>query len=112
MKTQVYNKLIRDNIPEIIKESGKHPETIKVQGTELFKYLKSKLQEELLEYMESEDVEELADMVEVIYSILYHNGISKDEFKRVITDKRAIRGSFEEGYILLRVTEDEDEDMD
>ena len=57
----IYNKAIRDKIPEIIKESGKNCNVKKLDNSEFLIRLEKKLVEELEEYQESKNVEELAD---------------------------------------------------
>ncbi len=106
MTVKVYNKLVRDKIPEIIKDSGKQVRFKKETGDKLLKSLNSKLDEELLEYKESGDIEELADLVEVVYGILKHKEISIEEFEKIRTDKNDKRGAFEEGLILVEVIEE------
>ena len=66
---RIYNKLVRDNIPNIIKEKGEEPITRILSDEEYKKELEKKLNEEYQEVLEasgSERVEELADMLEVI----------------------------------------------
>lgn len=106
MKTIVYNKLIRDKIPEIIEKAGKKAIIEKADGQELLKLLNDKLIEELNEYEESGNVEELADLVEVIYGILDYKGISIEEFEEMRLEKNKHRGSFKEGLVLLKVIEE------
>lgn len=72
MKSIEYNKLVRDRIPEIIEKAGKQAIVEKVGESQLIKLLNKKLEEELIEYLESGNVEELADLVEVVYGILDH----------------------------------------
>lgn len=105
MATMKYNKLIRDKIPEIIGKSGKKAIVKKVQGSQLLELLNKKLYEELDEYNESGEVEELADLVEVVQAILEHKGISIDEFNQIREKKNISRGRFKEG-LLLEVKED------
>lgn len=105
MKTIEYNKLIRDKIPEIIEKAGKQAIVEKVNGDELFKLLNIKLEEELNEYKESGSVEELADLVEVIYGILNHKGVSIEEFEKIRQEKNEKRGTFKEGLVLIKVIE-------
>lgn len=107
MKTIKYNKLVRDKIPEIIERDGKEVKIEKLKGNDLIKLLNKKLDEELDEYKENEDVEELADLVEVIYGILKHRGISISEFEKIREDKNSKRGSFNDGILLLEVIEGE-----
>jgi len=106
MKTIEYNKLIRDKIPEIIEKSGKTAIVEKVEGEELFRLLNTKLEEELDEYKESKSIEELADLVEVIYGILDQKNVSIEEFERIRQEKNAKRGAFKEGLVLKKVIED------
>ncbi|AET69798.1 hypothetical protein Desor_4373 [Desulfosporosinus orientis DSM 765] len=79
-KIKVYNKLIRDKIPQIIEDSGKKAMIEKVSGPEYLDLLNAKLGEELQEYLDSQKVEELADLVEVVYAILDYKGVSREEF--------------------------------
>lgn len=106
MKIKEYNKLVRDKIPEIIKKSGKQIVVTKASGDQLLSFLKQKLKEELEEYSQSGDIEELADLVEVIYAILEHKGISQEEFHKVRQEKNDRRGAFKEGLVLKRIIEE------
>lgn len=106
MKIKKYNKLIRDNIPEIIGKSGKEAIVKKLTDEEYIEALNFKLGEELEEYIESEDVEELADIVEVIYGILDYKGVSIEEFEDVRQNKAKERGTFKERLMLLEVRGD------
>ncbi len=106
MKIKEYNKLVRDKIPEIIKKSGKQIVVTKASGDQLLSFLKQKLKEELEDYSQSGDIEELADLVEVIYAILEHKGISQEEFHKVRQEKNDRRGAFKEGLVLKRIIEE------
>lgn len=106
MKEIIYNKLIRDNIPEIIINSGKTPIIGKVEGQELLKQLNAKLLEELEEYNSSGEVEELADLAEVIYAIIKFKDISLEEFDAIRKEKNTKRGAFDKGLMLLKVIEE------
>lgn len=98
-----YNKLIRDKIPEIIKATGKSV-VIEFLDNDRFKeYLKMKLEEELKEYQESDNVEELADLIEVIYALLDTKNISREEFEKIRTDKIEKRGRFKNQLLLKEV---------
>ncbi|MFB6182041.1 MAG: nucleoside triphosphate pyrophosphohydrolase [Candidatus Magasanikbacteria bacterium] len=63
------DKLVRDKIPEIIKEDNKTPETHEADTEELWEKLKDKLEEETQEFVEDETPQELADILEVILAI-------------------------------------------
>ena len=68
--------------------------------------LNKKIQEEVQEYLESNNIEELADIVEVIYGILDAKNISMEEFEDVRKSKVQKRGAFKEKIFLERVLED------
>lgn len=101
-----YNKLIRDKIPQIIEDSGSKCIVEKLSSEGYIKHLNLKLEEELSEYLASESVEELADLVEVIYAILEFKNISKDEFEKIRQDKVEKRGTFKNRLLLKGVMKD------
>ncbi|HHZ13251.1 MAG: phosphoribosyl-ATP pyrophosphohydrolase [Caldicoprobacterales bacterium] len=105
MKVIEHNKLVRDKIPKIIEESGKQAVVYKEQGDKLLTYLNNKLQEELNEYKRNGDIEELVDLVEVIYAIIHHKGVSLTEFEKLREEKISKRGAFREGFVLVKVVE-------
>ena len=61
-----YNKLVRDKIPEIIEIAGKRAEIRIADDSEYANLLKQKLLEEVDEYMQSNNPDELADIIEVV----------------------------------------------
>ena len=63
-----YNKLVRDRIPEIIEVSGKTCKTEILKDEEYLRMIDAKLDEELAEYHKDQNIEELADLIEVIYA--------------------------------------------
>ena len=103
MKTIQYDKLIRDKIPEVIMEAGKHPFTEMIPEQEIGPALDKKLQEEVQEYLESKNIEEMADILEVLHGIAFHMGVSWDDIEQERIRKRNERGGFEKGIRLLRV---------
>ena len=66
MKEIVYNKLVRDKIPVIIESDGKTCEIEILSDGEYLKMIDAKLDEELAEYHKDQNLEELADLLEVI----------------------------------------------
>ena len=76
---KVYNKLVRDKIPEIILKDNELPTTRILDDEEYIKELNRKLQEEVNEYLEAENIEEMVDILEVIRAILEHKGVTYDE---------------------------------
>lgn len=101
MKT--YDKLIRDKIPEIIERDGKEYEIEKMDDDEYKKYLNDKLLEEAKEYVESGDIRELADILEVIKSVLDEEGMEYKELEEIRKEKAEKRGRFKEKLKLLEV---------
>lgn len=100
------NKLVRDRIPEIIEQSGRQCIVRTLNHDEYLSMLNAKLGEELKEYLESGDVEELADLAEVMYAIVQARGLSMDEFEQVRLEKHNKRGGFERRLLLQQVLEE------
>ena len=96
-----HNKAIRDKIPEIIEESGKKYNLKHLDDTSFLAELEKKLTEEVNEYAESKDVEELADLLEVIYRISELRGVSSDELDEIRKDKAEKRGKFDSNLFLI-----------
>ena len=106
MKTVKYHKLVRDLIPETIEASGKTCVTEVLPDEEYLKMVDAKLDEELAEYHKDQNIEELADLLEVVYAAAVARGYSIDELERVRVEKAAKRGGFEKKLLLLEVQED------
>ncbi len=100
-----YHKLVRDKIPEIIAHEGKKAIVRVADDTEYFLLLKEKLKEEVAEYLESENVEELADILEVIHALAKHQNIIPQQLEHVRQQKARERGQFSKRLVLLEVTE-------
>ncbi len=101
-----YNKLVRDRIPEIIESSGKSYTTEILSNEEYLRMLDAKLDEELAEYHKDQNVEELADLLEVIRAVTVARGYSLEDLERVRAEKAAERGGFEKRILLKEVYED------
>ena len=95
-----YDKLVRDNIPEIIKRDGKSAKVHIADDIEYDKRLKEKLLEEANEFAASGDPEELADVLEVVYAIAINKGIHKVQLESIVQKKRNEKGSFEKRIVL------------
>lgn len=100
-----YNKLVRDKIPEIIINRGAIPVTHIAEDEEYRKKLRKKLVEESREYHKNGKVEELADILEVIYTICELKGIGIKDLEDIRMKKRVERGGFEKKIILDKVKE-------
>lgn len=104
MAVKVYNKLVRDKIPEIIEADGSKCKTEILSEEAYLKMVDAKLDEELAEYHKDQNIEELADLLEVIYAAAQARGYSVEELERVRAAKVEKRGAFQK-RILLKETE-------
>lgn len=93
-------KLVRDRIPEILTAAGIPCDVQRLDDAEFGRKLDEKLAEELAEYHESGEIEELADMVEVIEAILKRRGIDWGRFGELRLKKRDERGGFEKRLLF------------
>ena len=66
----------------------------------------AKLDEELAEYHKDQNVEELADLMEVIYAAAIARGYTIEQLEQVRAEKAEKRGGFQKKILLLEVTED------
>jgi predicted house-cleaning noncanonical NTP pyrophosphatase (MazG superfamily) len=97
----VYEKLVRDRIPDIIQAKGKDCRFSRVSGEQLMSGLEAKLSEEIQEFIDSgRDLEELADILEVVDGLASHLGSSFEEIMKLKQKKRNERGGFQEGIWL------------
>lgn len=104
---KTYNKLVRDKIPEIISAKQNQKCMVKIlDDNDYLQELNKKLKEETNEYLESGDVEELADIEEVLKAILEAKKVSFDEFEKIRTAKVQKRGAFKNKIFLESVEED------
>ena len=98
-----YDKLVRDNIPEVIEADGETPVTHVADGDEYERRLFEKLDEEVAELREEPSADELADVLEVLAAIQDRLGVDDDELKQIREEKADRRGRFEDGVVLERV---------
>ena len=104
-KKIIHNKLVRDHIPEIIEASGKVCKTIILDDEEYIHMLDAKLDEELAEYHQDQNLEELADLLEVIYAAAQARGYTLDELEMARKEKVEKRGAFDKRIFLKEVIE-------
>ncbi len=102
---KVYNKLVRDRIPEIIAADGKKYKARILGDREYRKELIKKLQEEAKEFLENPSVEELADLKELIIAIRESLKIHAGTLEDVRRKKATERGRFKK-KIFLESTEE------
>lgn len=89
-------KLVRDQIPEIIKADGKNPITRILLEEEYLQELDKKLNEEVAEYQADKSIEEMADVLEVLFAICEARGYSIEQLMKVKQNKQDERGSFKD----------------
>lgn len=104
---KISNKLVRDNIPEIIKSNGDEPVTRILNAQEYWEYLLKKDNEELIEVKEANSLkeikEELADKLELIRAMASYNGFSLQDIIDEANKKRQKNGGFENRILLEKV---------
>ena len=103
MKEIIYNKLVRDKILEIIEKTGKKAEFHIANEEEYKDFLIKKLSEEVEEFTENPCAEEIADILEVLDSLINILGYSKKEILEIKEEKKESRGGFEKAIILEKV---------
>ena len=106
MRTIKYNKLVRDRIPDIIEESGKTCVTEILSDEEYLRMVDAKLDEELAEYHKDQNIEELADLMEVIYAAAVARGYTIEQLEKARTKKIEKRGAFQKKILLVEVKKD------
>lgn len=98
-----FDKLVRDRIPAIIEENGEEPTTHVVAGEEYADRLVEKLAEEVAEFQERREIDELVDVLEVVHAIREERGLTTEELEARRARKADARGRFSEGIVLERV---------
>ena len=100
-----YKKLVRDKIIDLIKSKGETPIYHTLTDEEYIKELHKKLFEEANEFVEEDNPEELADLLEVLYSIAKVKNIDLEEVERIRQKKHTKRGGFDKKIYLEDVEE-------
>ena len=102
----IYNKLVRDKIPNEIDRVEGRKATWRIMDKEEYeKELNQKLLEEAHEFIEENDPEELADLMEVIENIMKMKNITWDKIKKLQNAKREKKGGFQNKIYLEYVEE-------
>ena len=101
----IYHKLVRDKIPQIIKENGSAVQFRVLSDPEYRTLLEAKLDEEVGEYHSDKTLEELADILEVIYALAATAGCSREQLMDIYQRIHDARGGFSEKILLLSVDE-------
>ena len=95
-----FDKLARDDIPEVIADDGDHPVTHVATGAEYRRCLHAKLDEEVREFHEDPSPGELADVREVLAALQAHHDIDEADVAACRREKADERGRFAEGVVL------------
>ncbi|NHN43427.1 nucleoside triphosphate pyrophosphohydrolase [Halorubellus sp. JP-L1] len=116
-----YDKLVRDDIPSVVREDGNKPVTRRVDGDEYERYLAAKLVEEATEYAaalgddndtEADDedpISELADVHAVLDAIVAASDHSTEAVAARVREKASDRGGFADGVVLERIVAGDDD---
>ena len=105
---KTYNKLVRDRIPEIIEAKGDKCKIDILSDEEYLKMIDAKLDEELAEYHKDQNIEELADLLEVVHAAAIARGYTLEQLEAIRAEKAGERGGFEKKILLINVTSDDD----
>ena len=106
---RIYDKLVRDNIPDIIRKNGEEPVTRILTDEEYWEYLLKKDSEELEEVRTASSREEvkkeLSDKLELLKAMAAYNGFSLDEIIEEADRKKQKNGGFQKRILLEKVIE-------
>ena len=97
----IFNKLVRDKIPELIRNQGEVPEIRILSDEEYSDALAQKLNEETAEFQKDKNLEELADILEVVYALSENLGYTKEELLCAYEQKHAACGGFQDRIFLI-----------
>lgn len=97
---KVYNKLVRDKIPKIIEQDGKKSVTHTLSQQEYLAALETKLDEEVAEYQADKNLEELADVLEVLQAICIARGYTLEQLEKKRKEKADDCGGFKDMIFL------------
>ena len=101
---KTYNKLVRDKIPEIIEKDHQSCDNEILSDDAYLTMLDAKLDEELAEYHADQNLEELADLLEVVYAAAIARGYTIKDLESLRLKKRAERGGFNKKILLKSIT--------
>lgn len=106
----IFNKLVRDGIPELITRRGLES-VVRVLDAAAFQHeLRRKLHEEVDEFEASGATEELADILEVVYALAAAQDLTEDQLNTIRSQKRQERGGFNQQLFLVSVSEEKTHD--
>lgn len=102
-------KLVRDNIPSIIEKDGKKAHWRMLHPQDFTNKLMKKVHEEYVELKNAkgheDKIEEIVDMVEVLYALSSNLGVSPWELNQRRTAKNIEKGAFKQRVYLTHITQ-------
>ena len=104
MPRQTFNKLVRDNIPNIIEQDNRAYATRILSDAEYEEALRVKVQEEAREVAAAspdELTKELADLLEVTQALMALHDITMDDVIAKQAERKDSRGAFDSRIMLL-----------
>lgn len=101
---KIFRKLVRDNVPEIMKMEGKNPIIRVLKDKEYIAALENKLLEEVQELRSAKEdpEEEIADIYEVLDAFIEARGFTKAGISEIQEKKRRERGGFSKKLFMER----------
>lgn len=97
----VFHKLVRDKIPEFIAAQGERANIRVLEEEEYARCLERKLDEEVEEYHRAQNLEELADILEVVLALSEDLGYTHEELVKAYQEKHEKRGGFDNRFFLV-----------
>ena len=105
-KKRIYNKLVRDGVPEEIAQSGDSCVHCVLEDEDEYRFaLDEKLDEEIVDYQISKDISELSEVLEVIHAIVEARGMTFEELDEMRLKKREKRGGFNKRFLVKEIHE-------
>lgn len=103
---KMYEKLVRDKIPDIIRKDGEEPMYMELADEEFVAALFDKLDEEVKEMIAAQNnkkelIKEIGDVYEVIDAIIKAHGLGKAEIMELKNKRKKERGGFKEKIFLI-----------
>ena len=109
----VYNKLVRDKIPQEINNiEGRKADYKILNDSEYIKELDKKLIEEAHEFIENHSIEELGDLMEVIFSIMKLEKVEISDVEDARVNKKLKKGGFDDRIYLNFVEQDKPDEKE
>lgn len=103
MNERPYHKLVRDNIPAIIRQQGETPITRTLDSQEYVCCLEEKLREEVEEFLAEPSLQELSDVLEVLEAMACLQGWPSEAVRQAKEDKARRNGAFRHRVFLEKV---------